>query len=200
MSDFFTRSAVDATVNMDGRTIDVFVVPYNRAQKVTDQWGTYDETFAPGAFGNVGARANRVKVLRDHTETRAVGRCRSLAPNRPDGLRASLYLSRTPLGDESLELAKDGILDVSVGFSAMNSVEGNEFVPGKHAIWRSVYLREISLVPFPAYDDARVLAVRNAEMAGYVMDQINEIAETGPAPTPRLDEIRSWLLQYRSGA
>lgn len=191
--ELYTRSAVKTSVDMDGRTIDVFAVPYNSPNEVTDRHGTYVETFYPGAFGNVGARANRVKVLRDHSETRVIGRCRSIAPNRADGLHASLYVSRTPLGDESLELARDEILDVSVGFTPLTGA--NNALTKTRADWRGVYLREISLVPFPAYEDARVLAVRSAELAGAVLDE-----PPAPAGSPRLDEIRGWLLQYRSDA
>jgi Escherichia/Staphylococcus phage prohead protease len=167
------------------REIDVLAVPYDTPTELWDPTDNrvYTETIARDAFGTP-ARPNRIKVLRDHEITRLIGHCRSVHPNRQDGMGATFAISQTPLGDESLALAKDGSLHVSVGFTA--DPEGDEWSKTRDAVVRHrCQLWEISLVPFPAYDGADVLAVRRAPPQP-------EVRRTA---TPNLDQIRAWRLE-----
>ena len=226
MPELFTRAAAGvATVRFPDRCIDVLAIPYDTPQWIVDSHGSYTETFQRGAFGNVQGRPNRVKVLRDHEPARSIGRAMRLLPNREDGLHATLYVSPTPLGDESLQLAADGVLDVSVGFTPMDG--GMEWTRARDAVtWSSVWLREISLVPLPAYEDAHVLAVRNAQlteerpsmgpaltalatMVGNAQQDALDAYESNTgspssvvatATTPNLDAVRGWLAERRAGA
>ena len=76
------------------------------------------------------------------------------------GLYAELRMSKTRDADEVLELVKDGALDsFSIGF---NPVRDRWSSDGSHVERLEVGLREVSLVAFPAYESARVLAVRSA--------------------------------------
>ena len=183
------RSAAPEDVRFDRREIDVLAVPYDTATAVRDYDGAeYLETIAPGAFGDVATRARRIKVFRDHRPERAVGKCVSIDGDRPDGLRATLQITRgIPLGDETLALAADGVLDVSIGFSSRAAT----WNPDRSLVTRtSCWLHELSLVPLPAYETATVLAVRQ------VMIDAPQVPP-GPVPTPRLDEVRDWQLQMR---
>lgn len=187
MNDILFRSASPARVRFERRQIDVLAVPYGTPTAVRDYDGSeYIETIAPGAFGTVEGRASRIKVLRDHRPDRSIGKCVTLDAGRAEGLFATLEISDTELGRESLTLAADGVLDVSVGFSP----KAHRWNADRTAVTRSsVWLHELSLVPLPAYDTARVLAVRSEAIA----------PQPARVPTPRLDEVRTWLidLDYR---
>ena len=71
------------------------------------------ESIAQGAFDGIERRANRVRVNRDHELQRTVGRAVTFHPSREDGLVAELKIAKTELGDETLQLADEGILDAS---------------------------------------------------------------------------------------
>ncbi len=191
MNEILFRSAAPEDVRFEHRQIDVLGVPYDVATAVRDYDGSaYLETIAAGAFAGVAARVGRVKVLRDHQPERAIGKCVQIDAERGDGLHATLQIARTPLGDETLELAAEGVLDVSIGFSPRAHTWNRD----RSAVTRtSCWLHELSFVPMPAYETATVLAVR----------QQSAPAEPVPAQslTPRLDEINGWLLdmRYRSG-
>jgi uncharacterized protein len=179
----FQRMAAATAVRQ--REIDVLAVPYDTPADVWDpvEKRTYTEMIAPDAFGTP-SRPNRIKVLRDHDLHRLIGHCRSVHPNRQDGMGATFAVSQTPLGDESLALAKDGTLHVSIGFAV--DPEGDQWTKDRDAVVRHrCQLWEISLVPFPAYDGADVLAVRRSP----------EPMELVRSPTPNLDQIRAWRLE-----
>lgn len=180
----FQRMA--SSVGVNKREVDVCGVLYDQPAKVFDRdIGLYTETIAPDAFGTP-ARPNRIKVLRDHEVQRLIGHCRTVHPNRADGLYATFHVAQTPLGDESLTLAKDGSLHVSMGFAA--DPEGDEWNRDRTSVVRHrCLLWEISLVPFPAYEGADVLAVRRAP------DPAVEVVAR--SATPNLDQIRAWRLE-----
>jgi hypothetical protein len=179
------RSAVTQGVDFGRREIDVLAAPYDTATDIVDFDGAYSETIAPGAFGGVASRAARIKVLRDHHPHRVIGNCVRLDGEQPDGLHATLHVSPIPLGDESLALAADGVLDVSVGYSSQG---GDRWNQDRSAVVRTnLRLWEISLVPLPAYENARVLAVR--QLTDFPPEDIEQ------AGTPFLDEIRAWRLE-----
>src|SRR4029077_4236686 len=100
MSEILFRSAAPEDVRFDRREIDVLAVPYNTPTSVRDYDGTaYLETIAPGAFAEVGLRARRIKVLRDHRPERAIGKCVALDADQVDGLHATLHITPgIPLG------------------------------------------------------------------------------------------------------
>jgi uncharacterized protein len=185
MTEILVRSAVPQGVDFGRREIDVLAVPYDSPAEVEDHEGVYTETIAAGAFGGVASRAARIKVLRDHHPHRVIGNCVRLDADRADGLHATLHISPIPLGDESLALAADGVLDVSVGISSQG---GDRWNAGRTSVVRTnLRLWEISLVPLPAYENARVLAVR--QLTDFPVE------EHEPAGTPFLDEIRAWRLE-----
>lgn len=177
------RSATVAEVSFPKRTIDLVVMPYESETMVEFQGRLVREVVSRGAFTGIDRRANRVKVNRDHDVTKVVGRAVAFHPDAEQGLVAECRIAQTPLGDETLQLADEEILDASAGFAPM------EQRWEERSLRRIVkaFLSHIALTPDPAYPDAKVLAVRTRP-------------ETPAGPlvaveTPNLDQIRAWRLQ-----
>ena len=128
------------------REVSGVAVPYNETY---DMGGGRLERFEKGAVDV----SQHVKLFRDHSEI--IGVVTEMQDSE-EGLLVRAKISETTLGNETLELVKDGaIRSFSVGFIPVkNRTEGNTIIRTK------VDLKEISLVPFPAYDNAAVLAVR----------------------------------------
>jgi HK97 family phage prohead protease len=189
------RQAEFVNVSFPDRTIELIVIPYEREIEVphpTKRGGPrVIETICRSAFDGIQRRARRVKAYRSHDETGLFGRAASFHPSDPAGLRAKVSIARTPLGDETLELADLGCLEASAGFwPSPNVQEGIEWQdPGRYRVLKA-FLRHIALVPEGAYGDAAgVLAVRAAEP---------------PAPTtrgtPNRDALELELLRERYAA
>lgn len=181
------RRAPDLNVRYADRIIELVAVPYDSETAVMHQGRMVVESIAAGSFDGVERRANRVKVNRDHDITRTCGRAVALYPSRTEGLVAELKIGRSPLGDETLEYAADGILDASVGFAPFPGHEHWLDNRSRRRITRA-FLGHIAMVPDPAYQGAQVLAVRSADVAPVAM-----------ASTPNLDTVRLWQLQDRFG-
>ena len=94
-----------------------------------------------------------------------------------------MKIARTLLGDETLSLAEEEILDASAGFRPMPDGEDWNRDRTEVKITRA-WLGHIGLVPEPAYEGAKVLAVRHE-------------GERRAATTPNLDQVRAWLMADR---
>lgn len=114
----FRHAAVEE-VRFDQRIVEVVAAPYDVDAVVQSAGRMIVESIAPGSFDGVERRANRVKVNRDHDVTRTCGRVVALHPARSVGLVAELKIGRSVLGDETLALCEDGILDAPIGFAPM---------------------------------------------------------------------------------
>ena len=155
---------VDLEIRSDGtgRTVHGILVPYGQPTTVSDGGPAYEEAFAPGAFArDIEARAGNyggVKMLYQHNRTQPIGRAVDLREDGA-GLYGAFVISRTALGDESLQLLRDGVLDsFSIGFRPILE----ELRKG--VTWRTkAGLRETSLVTFPAYAGAAVAGVRHLD-------------------------------------
>ena len=91
-------------------------MPYEQETVVEHQGRMIREVISKGAFKGIQRR--KIKANRDHDITKVVGHCVSLQPNRADGLVAEVKIANTLLGDETLTLANDGILDAIGGLPA----------------------------------------------------------------------------------
>lgn len=143
----------------DGRTIVGIAVPYERAQRIDH---TLVEQFARGAFNHQIAAAHRVPFAREHMSLGGtlIGRTITLRDDAA-GLYGEWRVSRTPAGDETLELVKDGALsDLSIGFRERQ----NRRLASGTIERTTADLREVSVVLEGAYGEgAMVAAVRAAE-------------------------------------
>jgi hypothetical protein len=149
-------SPIALELREDGRTLTGTVMPYNTEARI----GSYTETFRPGAFQD--ADPSQVPLLAVHDrEQLPIGRALTLTDG-PTGLDAELRVSKTTLGDEVLELVRDGAATgLSVGFQPVEDA----WNATRSRVERiKARLVEISITAFPAYNDARILAVRSEEL------------------------------------
>jgi len=148
-------SPIALELREDGRTLAGRVMPYGVEARI----GSYTEKFAPGAFSD--ADPTQVPLLAVHQhDSLPIGRALSLTDG-PTGLDAELRVSKTALGDEVLELVRDGAATgLSVGFVPVE----DRWNATRSTVERiKARLVEISITAFPAYSDARILAVRTGE-------------------------------------
>jgi HK97 family phage prohead protease len=159
------RSAESVDVSADGRTIELIAAPYNSETIVGYRGRQIVETISNTAFARVNQQPNRdrMRAFRDHDMRKVVGKVAHLEPFDPVGLRAEIRISRTQLGDETLALADDGIIDASVAF-AIPDKDGETWQGHNRRTVRKAWLDHIALTPDPAYLDARVLGVRGREL------------------------------------
>lgn len=140
------RSFEIRATDEEKREVSGIAVPYNESFDLGN--GKF-ERFAPGSVDTT----SHVKLFRDHEEIIGV----VTEMNESDiGLEIRAKISETNLGNETLSLVKDGaIRSFSVGFIPLeNETDGNTIIRTK------VDLKEVSLVPFPAYNKAEVVSVR----------------------------------------
>jgi HK97 family phage prohead protease len=100
----------------DGRTVVGIAVPYGRTINVPSEG--IRERFARGAFNHQLRASNRIAFARDHLPFGGVliGATKLLRDDAA-GLYGEWRVSRTAVGDETLELVRDGALrELSVGF------------------------------------------------------------------------------------
>jgi HK97 family phage prohead protease len=177
------RSAEVVGVSFPERIIELVVIPYERETIVPHprENRLITEVISRGAFDGIERRANRVKVNRDHKAERTVGKAVSFHPSREEGLVSKVRISRTPLGDETLELAEDEVLDASAGFAPLGQ-HGELWETRNRCRIHKAFLGHIALVPEAAYEDARVLAVRSA----------GELEQEAATPNLELIELDRW--------
>lgn len=149
------------------RTLTGIAVPYG----VNANASTGPVRFEAGSLPTDGPAP---KLIRDHDLSQPIG----IVTARVSTDEAMLFearISETSAGDEALVLASDGVLDaVSVGVE----VEEYHYESGVLVV-ESGRWRELSLVPFGAFDAARVLDVAASDDA----DNAPE-----PEPTPEQSE------------
>lgn len=150
------RAADVATEAPDAREFTGIAVPFNDPTTIRDWFGTYHEQIAPGAVEH----GDDVKVFWRHGEV--VGRIVA-AEDTETGWQVTGRLSDTTLGRDAYALLRDGAIDrMSIGFEPIEHTE-LENEDGSTTITRTrIRVREVSLVPFPAYDGAAVEHVRTA--------------------------------------
>lgn len=182
------RAAETLEVDYPSRTIELIVTPYEAEAVVAMGNRTVTEVFSRGAYAGIERRANRIRVNRDHEIQRTVGRAVNLHPSREVGLVAEVRIAKTPLGDETLALADEGILDASAGYLPM---KGGELWETRDRVRiTKAWLGHIAMTPDPAYQGANVLAVRHND-GSVILEEVEE------SRTPNLDAARAWLAADR---
>ena len=161
----------DSDISLDSRTFKGYASTWDK-----DQGG---DIITPGAFTKtINERAGRVKILWQHSEPLGVP---TLMREDERGLYVEGKISKTRLGDEALELMRDGVVDqMSIGFS----------IPGGKSEWseqdearviREVKLYEFSPVTFPMNENAYITGVKSLreqlQVGGKLSDaQIKELS------------------------
>lgn len=109
-----------------------------------------------------------------------------------EGWEVTFRIAPTPRGDEVYTLVREGVIDrFSIGFYPVEHTE-REGDDGVVEIIRTVInVREVSLVPFPAYDSATVTDVRHASAINdREKNPVNPKTETADVT---LDDLRADL-------
>jgi phage head maturation protease len=193
MSEIEYRASTVADVNFPKRLIELVVMPYETEAEISTPRRTWTEVVSRGAFEGVELRTSRIRVNRDHVIGDVVGKTVALHPSRVEGLVAELRIFPTPRGEDTLVLADEGGLDASAGFGLLRkNGRTGPVVPGAE-VWETrdrrrlnrLFLDHIAMTPEPAYEDARVLAVRST-------DHTTEVVASRPnLDRMRLDELRA---------
>lgn len=141
---------VRAAAAGDGRTITGLAVPYDTPTEILPGWteiikrGAIDTAARPALFYRHGEPIGIVTEMTDTSE----------------GLEITARISDTAQGRDAATLVADGaITALSIGFFEREWID----LDGGDAITRTqtkIDLREISLVPIPAYDDAQITSIR----------------------------------------
>ncbi len=142
----------------DGRTIYGIAVPYNAPTRIAPD---LIEQFARSSFNHQLTKPNRVKYAREHVALGGVliGALQ-MARDDAHGLYVELRVSKTPTGDETLELVRDGALpDLSIAFRERQ----NRRLPGGIVERVKADLSEVASVMEGAYGElATATGVRSS--------------------------------------
>lgn len=145
----------------DGRTIGGIAVPYNEISYLVPNAG--GERFVPGSLTKtskdlMASTRKQLKIFKSHEHRTAIGFATLLNPEHPDGLYMEARIADTAEGNAALNEIREGVLDsFSIGFRAIRDTYEN----GVRVIQEAALL-EVSLVPYPAYDGAQLMTVREA--------------------------------------
>lgn len=155
MNDLQTRAFTIRADDAEPRTVRGLAVPYGVEIELFDG---YFETIAPGALADRAEDATSLKLFYRHNEP--IGLI-TAATETDDGIEIEARFSDTQTARDAYQLVRDGVIDrLSIGFVPL-AFERTEDEAGVHTTITSLDLREVSLVPFPAYDGATVTEVRN---------------------------------------
>lgn len=187
------RTAAVANIDAEERIVTMIAIPYGQATTVPFRGEVWNEIVERGAFAGIENSSHTYRVNRDHDKRRLVGKIVNYYPDREEGLVVDAYISKTDLGDETLQLAKDGILGASVGMAIRPTDQVLERSNGSRTRRiKRAFLDHLALVPDPAYQGAEVLAVRHDTVveeeseAGIVTPRMNEFSE---------DPILAWMFE-----
>jgi HK97 family phage prohead protease len=145
----------------DGRTLVGPLLPWGITARVLDRGRLVEETFERGALA--GTDPARVPLTATHPRdagTLPIGVTVELE-ERADAAYGAWRVSKTALGDEVLELARDGVpLGLSVGFAEVAG--GSRWSPDRRRVVRTrAALDHVAVVRVPAYQGAGVVGVRD---------------------------------------
>lgn len=178
----------------DGRTIDGIAVPYGRAQRINEN---LTEQFAAGSSNHVFPAWHRVKLAREHMMMGGTLIGRGLeARDDAAGLFTSLRASKTPAGDEAVELVRDGALDeLSVGFHTRP--RGQRTLPNGVVERTKVDIFEVAIVTRGAYGQGAKVKALRSEFAEEIADALADpdAAADDPAVRERLARLEQMMAR-----
>jgi HK97 family phage prohead protease len=170
-----------------GRVVEAYASVFDQPAKIRDEYGRYTEVIERGAFDQILAHIRRsrgglgaaVKVLYNHGKTmdgtpaaefqKPLGKPLSVEPETR-GLLTRTEYSKTPLGDEVLELIRDGAITNQSFEGALIASDPELRGPGDRYRARNgvaptvrrmiLGLQEYGPVLWAAYTGAEILGVR----------------------------------------
>jgi HK97 family phage prohead protease len=135
---------------------------------------THNDVVVKGAFKNTESR--KVKLLWQHDVTKPIGIISLLKEDEYGLLLEAEININTVAGAEAAELIKQkAVAGLSIGFS-INSSDYNK--EGSRVI-SDIELREISIVTFPANQNAEIQYIKEIDIAEPLLEQkkLNELAK-----------------------
>ncbi len=171
----------------DGRTVEAYAVPFDVPAEVIDVEGHYFEEFKRGAFAR---QLNRgfagIPVLYNHGRdiymrpsdrfAMPIGTPIEIREDGP-GLFTATRFAGTELGDEVLQLVRDGALShYSIQFARTPAGKGTKRTRNGHASGLDLVQRlDVRLIeygpsPIPVYTTAGVTGLRAEQIAGHIQD------------------------------
>ncbi|MFM9573393.1 HK97 family phage prohead protease [Streptomyces turgidiscabies] len=159
----------------EDRTVEGIAVPYG---DTIDLGGVY-ERFERGAFGD----PTNVKLFYDHKEP--IGLVEK-TEDTEEGFVIRARISQTPRGDEVYTLLRDGVLNkFSVGFMPVEDRMDDDVI-----VRTKADLKEVSVVAFPAYENAAVSQVRTAETTNNIQEE-NSTMSNETNKSQEVEELRA---------
>ena len=189
MDNLETRD-IELRYNEEDRTVTGIAVPYNQEANI----GSYKEVFVRGAISE---DVSDVKLFYGHEEP--IGKVVE-GRDTDGGFEITALISDTQRGNEVRTLLKDGVLNkFSVGFVPVEQERDGSTVKRT-----KVSLREVSVVPFPAYSGANITEVReddstNNNTKEIQMESINDNANLEFAVRSVQDEIAEVRRSLEAG-
>jgi HK97 family phage prohead protease len=161
MSEMITREFQARLVETEERTIVGLAVPYGQEIDLT---GNTKERFEAGAIQSI----EDVKLFYGHEEP--IGKVME-GRDTEEGFEIVARISDTVRGNEVYTLLQDGVLNrFSVGFFPVKDRK-----EGQTIVRELVDLKEVSVVPFPAFEGAKITEVRSES-------EISEVEEDAETP------------------
>jgi HK97 family phage prohead protease len=163
----------------DGRTLVGPVLPWGTEARVVDRGRLVTETFQRGALD--GTNPATIPLTATHPRdagTLPIGVTLELR-DEADALHGAWHVSKTAVGDEVLELARDGVpLGLSVGFAEVPG--GSRWSADRQRVTRTrAALDHVAVVRQPAYLGAGVAGVRQATAAAENMNLLLTLLRRG---------------------
>jgi HK97 family phage prohead protease len=160
-------------VNEETRTVSGLAVPYDQPVSI----GDYQEQIARGAFGT----PENVALFYGHDHRNGgmpIGTVTTFRDTEA-GLEIDAVISKTNKGEEVYTLLKDGTLNrFSIGFEPVD----NKFSEDRTTVIRTkALLKEVSIVPMPAYELAKVAQVRDTTNNKEVIELTTEVTSEAVA-------------------
>ncbi|WP_248499791.1 HK97 family phage prohead protease [Staphylococcus aureus] len=163
---------------------------------------SYNDIVVKGAFAKtLQERGDQIKFLWQHDWNTPIGKVVSAVEDEK-GLFIKVKISETDKGKETMMLVKDGALNqMSIGYRTIKGHYDNE--TGIRYI-TEVKLYEVSIVTFPANENAVVTGAKNANKFGgsfedYTKSVIQEITSDIKAGRVISDKTRSAIVDAISG-
>lgn len=178
----------------DGRTVFGIAVPYNVPMRIDED---LIEEFAPGVVNAQLRAANRVRFSREHVELGGIqiGRLTEMRDDTA-GLYVEMRAAKTPLGDQTLEEIREGILtDLSVAFWPVpNGNQLRRTAQGLITRRLSVRLDEVAITTEGAYGSHAVAQGLRSLQSGSIPMQTRGHRGAAIELTPNIDRVRALLV------
>lgn len=184
-----------ALAENDARTLEGLAVPYERETKLAPG---YYETIARDAYQPAGG-VGQIKLLWRHGEVIGAG----TATSGHEGVPIQARISQTSAGDDAYQLLKDGVVDsLSIGFIPLEYEETWDDDQNLHVRQKKIDIKEVSLVPWPAYDEAKVTKVREKTKQREETIKMDTVALENELMRLRtsLNELRTAMAAPRAAA